>query len=94
MYAVLTAALGWLIRAVVVKAVVLAAVLALLVIVVPMAVTQLTPLISTSTLTTVWGAIPPGVWYGVDYLRLDMGVPLVISAWVARFLIRRIPMIG
>jgi hypothetical protein len=28
------------------------------------------------------------------FFRLDFGVPLIISAYVSRFLIRRLPVIG
>lgn len=38
--------------------------------------------------------IPPGVWYFLDLVHFDVGLPAVISAWVLRFMIRRIPLIG
>lgn len=38
--------------------------------------------------------ISPTVWFFIDFLALDFGFPLVVSAYVIRFLIRRIPVIG
>jgi hypothetical protein len=35
-----------------------------------------------------------GVWWVLDLFNLSYGVPLLISAYVARFLIRRLPVIG
>jgi len=49
---------------------------------------------STSALTSAFASIPAEMWYFIDMLNLAFGLPLVISAFVARFLIRRIPVIG
>ncbi len=50
--------------------------------------------IDTSKLTEVFNALPPNVWYFLELFRFDFGLPLLISAVVAHFLIRRIPLIG
>jgi hypothetical protein len=39
-------------------------------------------------------AIPGGVWWWLEIFAFDYGVPLVISASVAAFVIRRLPVIG
>ena len=39
-------------------------------------------------------AIPPAMWYFLDLVHFDVGLPAVLSAWVLRFMIRRIPVIG
>ncbi len=85
---------AWLVRAVVIKAAVLAGVLGLLAVVVPYAISVLAPYISTAGLDNAFAGIGPGIWWGLDFLRLDYGLPLVLSASVAGFLIRRIPGIG
>lgn len=36
----------------------------------------------------------PGMWYFIDYVHLDVGISLTLSALVVRFLIRRIPFVG
>lgn len=84
----------FLLRDVIIKFVVFAAVFALVAFLVPYAVGYLTPHIGTSGLTGAFGALGPGVWYFLDFFNLGYGLPLVISAFVARFLIRRLPVIG
>lgn len=39
-------------------------------------------------------AIPPGVWWFLDVFGVAQGLPLVISAYLTRFVIRRIPLVG
>lgn len=36
----------------------------------------------------------PQVWYFLDYFNIQAGLSMAFSAYVARFLIRRIPFIG
>lgn len=84
----------WLFRVVVIKFVVLGVVF--------VAVSELTPLIvayagslfSPAGLSSSFSSIPPDVWFFLDFLALDVGLPLLISAHIARFLIRRIPFVG
>lgn len=87
-------AMSWIVRGVVVKSVVLSGVFALVLFLVPYAVNQLISFINPSLLTNAFAALPPGVWYFLDAFRLDVGAPLVISAFVAHFIIRRLPVIG
>ncbi|GIZ13887.1 hypothetical protein [Pseudomonas sp. NCCP-436] len=41
-----------------------------------------------------FGSIPPEVVYFASMFRLDYGVPVVLLAFLIRFVIRRIPLIG
>ena len=84
----------WLLREVVVKAVVFLVLFALVAFLVPYAVGYLGNLISPGGLTAAFSGIPAGVWYFLDLFRLDIGFPLAISALVSKFLIRRLPVIG
>ncbi len=94
MQQILFVVVGWLIREVVVKFLVIAAVYALLVLFVPMAVGYVTPFISTSGLSSLFAAVPDSIYFFLYFFRIDIGMPLCISAAIARFLIRRLPVIG
>jgi hypothetical protein len=47
-----------------------------------------------SALTSALTSIPSSVWYFLDLMNFSMGVSMVLSAYVTRFIIRRIPVIG
>lgn len=49
---------------------------------------------NSSTLSGAFGNIGSGMWYFLDLFRFDLGIPMALSAYGARFLIRRIPFIG
>jgi uncharacterized protein DUF2523 len=85
---------GWLIREVVIKSVVIAAMYAVLVIIVPIAIGFVTPYVGTGNLTSLFGSVPDAIYFFFYFFRLDAGLPMCISACVARFLIRRLPIIG
>jgi len=67
----------------------------LLSLLVPMALSFLMPfLVSPATLDQLFNSFPSGVWYFWNIARLDFGLPLMISAIISRFLIRRLPVVG
>jgi hypothetical protein len=90
----ISSALLWLFREVVIKFLVFTAVIALVVFLSPVVVGFLGDFISPGFLTNSFSGIPSEVWFFLDFFRLDYGVPLVVSAYVSRFLIRRMPVIG
>lgn len=47
-----------------------------------------------SSLTGALGGIPSSVWYFMDLFNVTAGIPILLSAYVTRFVIRRIPVIG
>lgn len=49
---------------------------------------------SVDSLNSGLSAMPPGVWYFLDLFGFSSGFAIVLSAIVARFIIRRIPFIG
>lgn len=90
----LAGALAWLVRSVFIKALALTAVFAVVAVAVPLAVGFLAPHIGLGGLNSAFAGISPGVWFWLDFFNLGFGLPLLISAFVARFLIRRLPVIG
>lgn len=47
-----------------------------------------------SSISAALSAFPPGLWFFLDLMRLDIGIPLMLAASTTRFLIRRIPFVG
>ena len=47
-----------------------------------------------STLSGAFSGIPAAVWYFLDLFNITAGIPAVLTAYVTRFIIRRIPIIG
>lgn len=43
---------------------------------------------------TMFGTLPSEVWYFLTLCAIPQGIPMVLSAYVTRFAIRRIPVIG
>ena len=94
MQALLWGVLTWFLRAVVVKFLVMAVAVVVVSQLLPIAGNLIASFVSSSSLTSAWAALTAGEWFFLDFFRLDVGVPLVVSAYIARFLIRRIPFIG
>lgn len=49
---------------------------------------------SATSLSSSLGGIPSTVWYFLDLFGASYGLKVVVAAMVARFIIRRIPLIG
>lgn len=49
---------------------------------------------SAASLAGAFGQIGSDVWYFLDLCAFSYGAPLLVSAFVARFIIRRLPIIG
>lgn len=94
MLAILAPLVSWIFRGVVVKFVILTGIFAVMAIVIPAAISLIAPHIGVTSLTSSFAGIDAGVWWFLDMFALDYGLPLLISAHVARFLIRRLPVIG
>ncbi|MCE3261585.1 MAG: hypothetical protein K0R43_664 [Pseudoduganella sp.] len=83
--------LGFVFRSVIVKFVVFFA----LFFVTTEFISLLTPLLpDASGISGALGGIPASVWYFMDLFNVSAGLPILLSAWVTRFIIRRIPVIG
>jgi hypothetical protein len=98
-YAILISAfnfiLGWLLRAVVLKFIIFTSMFAVLSLFIPIMVNwMLNAGVSGSALSTSMSNITPEVWYFLDYFQVGYGLPLVLSGYMTRFLIRRLPKAG
>lgn len=49
---------------------------------------------SASSLSGALGGIPSAVWFFLDLFNISFGLPVILTAYVSRFIIRRIPIIG
>jgi hypothetical protein len=49
---------------------------------------------SAAALNGAFGGLGSSVWYFLDLCGFSVGAPAVVSAYVMRFIIRRIPVIG
>jgi len=94
MQAIFWPIITWIFRTLVVKFLILTAVFALVAFIAPYAIQYLGSFISTDGLNGAFSALPAGVWFFIDYCRIGFGLPLIISAMISRFLIRRLPVIG
>ncbi len=47
-----------------------------------------------SDLSSALGGLPQDVWFYLDLFNVSAGIPILLSAWITRFIIRRIPVIG
>lgn len=53
-----------------------------------------TRLPTVSALSQAFANLPPSFWYFADFFGISTGLPLILAAYVLRFCIRRIPLIG
>jgi hypothetical protein len=49
---------------------------------------------SSTELSSAFAAIPSGMWWMMDMMQFNVGVPMCLSAYLTRFIIRRVPIIG
>lgn len=86
-------ALGWLVRGVVIKFVILSAIYYVVTWIAEAVLSQLdiSPL---TGLQTVINGIPDGILYFLGVFRFDVGLPLLLGAMLTKFIIRRLPIIG
>lgn len=93
MQALLWPLLSWFVRSVVVKFIVLGALFFVIQALMPRLLAQLAAWSPTSIFAGLT-VLSPGVWWFLDKFALDLGIPLILSAYATRFTIRRIPVIG
>lgn len=83
--------LGWIVRSVLVKFV---AFFALFFITTEFVVLIVPMLPGATALQQAFSIQAPGIWYFLDLFKIGFGISACLSAYVTRFIIRRIPVIG
>jgi hypothetical protein len=86
--------ISWIFRGTVIKFVVMTAIFGVMAFLVPIVISYVVPFIAPASFTSAFSSLGSGVWYWLDFFNLEYGVPLLISAYITRFLIRRLPVIG
>jgi hypothetical protein len=94
MLAILAPLVSWIFRGVVIKFVIFTGLFAVMALLIPRIISWILPFITPASLTSAFSSISPAMWWFIDMFQLDVGLPLLISAVVTRFLIRRLPVIG
>lgn len=85
---------GWLLKGAQLKFVLFTFIALLFTFVMSFVVPNLAGFVSPSGLSAAFSSVSPSVWYFINLMNLVGGVSFIISAFVARFIIRRLPFIG
>lgn len=88
-----TKVLSWLFSAVVLKFLIFGIVFLSITEVLPLIITLLMPEQSTN-IGSLLSNVPSEVAYFLSFFKVDVGVKLMLSAYLARFIVRRIPFLG
>lgn len=83
-------AVAWLFRVVVIKFLVLTAIYVAVVEFSQVLMSLLPPI----SFGNAFAVISPGVWFFLDFFQIEAAAMMLLAAFVTRFLIRRIPVIG
>lgn len=98
MHTVILAALrsffGWMLGQAVMKGIVLTALAVVVTFLGEWLWSLLPSFMSVDALNNAFAVLPPGVWWVLEFFRVPQGAPLVLTASVVVFLIRRIPLVG
>ncbi len=85
---------GWLLRGAQIKFVLFTVIAALFTFLMSFVLPQIVDFISPSGLNAAFSSVDPRIWYFINLFNLTAGLPLIISAYVSRFIIRRLPFVG
>ncbi len=93
LFSAFNAALGWLVRGVVIKFVILSAIAYVIAWIAEAVLSQL-DISSLTNMETNFNSLGSGILYFLGVFRMDIGIPLILGAMLTAFLIRRLPIIG
>lgn len=81
-------------KASVIKFFVVSFIVAAMAVLVPLVMELLGAASLAGLLNTAFGGLAPSMWYFIDLFQFSYGLPMLITAYVSRFLIRRLPIVG
>lgn len=94
MMSVVWSGVAWFIRAIVFKAVLYISLFVFCSEAAPYLGTWLYSRLEVSAVGSAFAQLPPAMLYFFGLFKLDVGLPMIGAAWLGRFAIRRLPIIG
>lgn len=85
---------GWLLRGAQLKFILFTVIASLFTFVMSFVVPLIADFVNPAALSNAFSGLDPKVWYFINLMNLIGGLSLVLSALIARFIIRRLPFIG
>ncbi len=85
---------GWLLRGAQLKFILFTVIAALFTFVMTFVVPEIAGFVSPAALSSAFASVDSRVWYFINLMNLLSGISIIISAYVARFIIRRLPFVG
>lgn len=85
---------SWLLKGAQLKFILFSVIAMLFTLVMTFVVPNIAGFISPTALSAAFASVDPKVWYFINLMDLGSGTALIISAYVSRFIIRRLPFIG
>ena len=92
--AILWTIVSWFFREVVLKFAIMGAVYVIVTELAPVGLGLISSFLNIGALNSAFSSLPVGVWWFLDFARLDYGLPLILSAAVSAFMFRRIPFLN
>jgi hypothetical protein len=94
MHKAFMAVFGWLLRGAQLKFILFTVIASLFTFVMTFVVPEIAAFISPAGLSAAFSSVDPHIWYFINLMNMVSGLSLIISAYVARFIIRRLPFVG
>jgi len=85
---------GWLLRGAQLKFVLFTVIASLFTFVMSFVVPEIAGFVSPGVLNSAFGSVDARVWYFINLMNAVSGISIIVSAYVARFIIRRLPFVG
>lgn len=85
---------GWLLRGAQLNFILFTVIASLFTFVMTFVIPNISSFTDTTFLSNAFASVDDRVWYFINLMNLLTGLPLIISAFVSRFIIRRLPFIG